>query len=266
MRHEDNGKKWVMRFRPNPSARLRLFCFPYAGVGASIYVPWTSRVHPAVEVAAVQPPGREGRIAEKPIDRLSRLAPEVARSLLPFLDRPYAFFGHSMGALVGYEVARCLRGENVPGPVHLFVSGRRAPERRDLLPPVHGLPDREFVEEVSRRWNGIPPAVMGEKELLDLLLPTLRADVAVIETYEHVERERLACPISVFGGTEDRTTSREDLLAWEGHTDGIFKLSMLAGNHFFIKNQQDAIVASVVADLLPALGEAGGRPSRFFGS
>lgn len=259
MRSEDNGGKWVVRFRPNPSARLRLFCFPYAGVGASIYFPWTSRVHPAVEVAAVQLPGREGRIGEKPIDRLSRLAPEAARYLLPMLDRPYAFFGHSMGALVGYEVARSLQSENVSGPVHLFVSGRRAPERRDGLPPVHALPDREFVDEVSRRWNGIPPALLGEKELLDLLLPTLRADVAVIETYEHVERDRLACPISVFGGAEDRTTSREDLLAWQGHTDRAFKLSMLPGNHFFIRSQQDAIVASVVADLLPALAGAGGR-------
>ena len=249
---------WVVRFRPNPSARLRLFCIPYAGVGASVYFPWTARIHPSVELVAIQFPGREGRIREEPIDRLSRLAPEAARCLLPYLDRPYALFGHSMGALVGYEVARCLADQKVTGPVHLFVSGRRAPGRRDVLPPIHNLPDRDFVEEVSRRWNGIPQELLREKDLLDLLLPTLRADVAVIETYDHVEGEPLACPISVFGGTEDGTTGPEDLQSWRRHTRGAFKLSMMPGNHFFIRSQQNAILDSVVADLLPALAGGGG--------
>ncbi|MBP2687190.1 MAG: gramicidin dehydrogenase [Deltaproteobacteria bacterium] len=249
-----DGRPWLVRFRPNPSAALRLFCFPYAGVGASIFSPWVHRLHSKIEMVGVQLPGREGRIREEPFDRLSRIVPEAARFIRNDLDRPYAIFGHSLGALIGFEVARCLRREGAPDPVHLFLSARRAPPRPDPLPEIHGLPDAEFLEEIQRRWDGIPSAVLREAELLQLLLPALRADVAVLETYTHLQGEPLDCPISVFGGENDRNIGREDLLGWRGHTRGDFRLRLLPGGHFFIRTQQQALLEAMSDDILQALG------------
>lgn len=250
---------WIVRFRPNPTAALKLFCFPYAGVGASAFYPWALDAHPGIEMIAVQLPGREGRIREKPFERLDRLVPEAAKSIRPYLDRPYSFFGHSMGALIGYEVARYLGHEGAPDPAHLFFSARRAPLRHDSLPKIYGLPDAEFIAEIGRRWGGIPSAILREPELLQLLLPTLRADVAVLETYIHTEGAPVDCPISVFGGTGDANITRDDLLAWRDHTRGTFRLRMFPGDHFFLRSRQRDVQNAIVEDLLPVLGD--GRKS-----
>jgi medium-chain acyl-[acyl-carrier-protein] hydrolase len=248
-------RQWLVRFRPNTTASLRLFCFPYAGMGASMFFPWAQGMHPGIEVVGVQLPGREGRIREKPFESLQRIVQEAAKSIRPYLDRPYSFFGHSMGALIGFELARYLRQEGAPTPAHLFVSARRAPRRPDSLSKIYGLPDAEFIAEIGRRWGGIPSAVLREAELLQLLLPTLRADVAVLETYIHAVGASVDCPISVFGGTGDANITRDDLLAWRDHTRGAFRLRMFPGDHFFLRGRQRDIQNAVVEDLLPLLGD-----------
>lgn len=224
-----------------------------------MFFPWAQGMHPGIEVVGVQLPGREGRIREKPFESLQRLVLEAAKSIRPYLDRPYSFFGHSMGALIGFELARYLRQEGAPTPAHLFVSARRAPRRPDSLSKIYGLPDAEFIAEIGRRWGGIPSAVLREAELLQLLLPTLRADVAVLETYIHAEGASVDCPISVFGGTGDANITRDDLLAWRDHTRGAFRLRMFPGDHFFLRGRQRDIQNAVVEDLLPVLGD--GRKS-----
>jgi medium-chain acyl-[acyl-carrier-protein] hydrolase len=208
-----------------------------------------------IELLGVQLPGREQRIRERPFDRLSAIVPVAADAIRRHLEEPYALFGYSMGALIAFEVTRYLRAEGCPGPVHLFAAARRAPHRPDRLPKIHDLPEPELIEELRRRWgDGIPSAVLREPELLQLLLPGLRADLAVIETYRHIEGERLECPISVFGGEDDKTLSRDDVQAWEELTNGPFRLRMFPGNHFFIRSRYLEVLQAVLEDLLPIVG------------
>ncbi len=235
-------------------AWLRLFCFPYGGVGPSIFRAWPRDLGPGVELYAVQLPGRESRFREPLFTRLANLVHPVADALRPYLDVPFALFGHSMGALIAFEVARELRRRQAGAAVHFFASARRAPQRPEPFPPIHEWPDSAFVDEVRRRFDGIPDAVMKEPELLGLLLPALRADFAMLETYVYVDEDPLECPISVFGGLEDRTTSHADLAAWREQTRGGFTLEMFPGNHFFLQNAQGPLISAVSRTLRAATG------------
>jgi medium-chain acyl-[acyl-carrier-protein] hydrolase len=249
----DNHDPWLVRVRPNPSASLRMFCFPFAGAGASAYFPWQNLAHPSIELIAVQPPGRESRVRETPLSSLDAIASGATQAIRVYANGPYCLFGHSMGALAAFEVARKLRAEGYPPPVHLFVSARRAPHCPSELDPVHHLGDAELIEELRRRWGGIPDQVLREPELINMLLPGLRADLTAVEKYTHRQGERLDCPISVFGGEHDKTVAFEDLLAWHAHTRGTFRLRMIAGDHFFIRSHRQQIVDAVGEDLAPFL-------------
>lgn len=251
------ASSWILRFDPKPQADLRLFCFPYAGVGASCYRAWPALLPPEFELCAVQLPGREGRLREPPFRSLSELADAAAAGLEPHLDRPYAFFGHSMGALVAFEVARRLRWVGRTGPRWLFASGRRGPRVPDRDPPIAHLPDAEFVAAIRRRYDGIPDQVLEHRELLELLLPGLRVDIAALETYVYRPGEPLDCPLTVFGGVADATT-REDLDAWRAETRGAFELEMLPGGHFFVQDARPQVVERVVATLRGVLAANAG--------
>ena len=197
------NSSWVKSPKPNPAARLRLFCFPHAGGGALTYRMWPEALPADVEVCAVQLPGRDGRIEDPAIDNLDALVDALVPELLPLLDRPFALFGHSMGAMISFEVARRLRARQLAVPQRMFVSGRRAPQ----LPPederrTFDLPKDEFVEELGR-LNGTPREVLEHPELLELLLPILRADFSVCQTYVYAPGEPLDVPITVLGGLED---------------------------------------------------------------
>lgn len=239
---------WIVYPRPNPQARLRLFCFPYAGGGASIYRLWPNDLPAAVEVCAIQPPGRETRMREKPFTHVAPLAQALAPILRPYLDRPFAFFGYSLGSLVGFELARELRRQGDAQPLHLFVGGRRAPQTPDPEPPIHDLPEAEFLVEL-RRLSGTPEAVLQNAELMQLLQPLLRADFAVNETYVFTEDPPLDCPISAYGGLEDAEASREDLAAWREQTRGSFKLQMFPGGHFFLNSDRAMLLRAISEDL-----------------
>lgn len=240
---------WVKSPKPNPAARLRLFCFPHAGGGALTYRTWPEALPAEVEVCPVQLPGRESRIRERPFDDLNALVDALVPELLPLLDRPFAFFGHSMGAMIGFEVARRLRARRLACPQRMFASGRRAPQ----LPPkgerrTFDLPKNEFVEELGR-LNGTPREVLEHPELLELLLPILRADFSVCQTYSYVPGEPLDIPITVLGGSEDSDVSRTGLEAWREQTSGAFKLHMLPGDHFFINSARARVCQLVGAEL-----------------
>jgi surfactin synthase thioesterase subunit len=225
---------WIAFRQPVPEARLRLFCFPYAGAGALIFRTWSDGLPADVEICPVQLPGRGTRVRELPFTQLSPLVEALAQALAPLLDRPFAFFGHSLGALVSFELARRVRRQYGVHPVRLFVSAGRAPQIPHRGPPIHALPEKEFLAEL-RRLNGTPSELLGHEELMAIMLPLLRADFAVYETYVYSTEPPLSCPISVFGGLHDHRVNNSDLEAWGAQTDVSFSLRMLPGDHFFLK-------------------------------
>lgn len=235
---------WVTCPKPNPQAKLRIFCFHYAGGRASIFRTWTDSLPPTVEVCPIELPGRGTRLMEPPFTRLQPLIQALTQALLPSLIKPFAFFGHSMGALVSFDLAQALHKKYDLSPVYLFVSGHRAPQVPDPDPPIHVLPKTEFLDEL-RRYNGTPEAVLENTELMQLLLPTLRADFAAIETYAYTPLPPLDCPIAAFGGLQDWKTSYNALEAWGEQTNAFFSLEMFPGDHFFLHSAQSLLIQSI---------------------
>ncbi len=246
---------WIVRPEMRPAARLRLFCFSYAGGAASIYRPWTRELPPEVELCAIQLPGRESRLLEQPLSEMSTLVERLADVLEPYLDRPFAFFGHSMGALVSFDVARELRRRHGISPIHLFVSGHAAPQVERRRAPVHQLPDAAFVDAI-RELNGTPEQVLQNAELMELVLPALRADLAVCETYRYAAEAPLDCAISAYGGLADAEVRYDDLRAWQTHTSGQFRLRLFDGDHFYLRDQRSALVETICQSLRPAIRPA----------
>ena len=242
---------WLHRFVPRPRARIRLFCFPYAGVGAAVYRSWAERLPAELEVCAVQLPGRGNRLREPAIDNMRALVEALLPALMPQLDLPFAFFGHSMGSVLAFEVAQRLVKVGDMFPVHLFVSGRRPPHVPGHDPTLHVLTDDQFVAEVGRRYGGIPAEVLNEPDLMALLLPCLRADIHALETHVPGPTVALPCPISAFGGANDPLTPREHLEAWRGLTRSDFRVRMFPGDHFYLDSQREAILADVAVTLSP---------------
>jgi surfactin synthase thioesterase subunit len=244
-----NESHWIARPRPNPEARHRLFCFPYAGMGAAAFRGWWDELPPDVEICLSRLPGRDSRLREAPYDQLLPLATEIAEAIAGLLDRPFSLFGHSMGAWLAFEVARQLRraGSNLPS--QLFVSGRRAPHLPDRETELGPLTDAEFVTQIRRRFDGIPQAIVDDNELLQLMLPSLRADVTMLETYVYRPEDPFDCPIVAFGGSEDNETTVDDLNAWQLHTTGRFALKMFPGGHFFLNSARSSLLSAIASDL-----------------
>ena len=239
---------WIACRKPNPHARLRLFCFPYVGTGASIFRTWSDGLPADVEVCPVQFPGRGTRPMETPFTQLSPLVQALAQALVPLLDKPFAFFGHSLGALVGFELARQLRRQSGVQPVRLFVSADRAPQVPRRGRPIHAVPDAEFLVEL-RRLNGIPGKVLEDAEIMRIMLPVLRADFALYENYVYSTESPLDCFISGFGGLQDQRVSRGDLEAWRDQTSASFSLQMFPGDHFFLNATQPLLLQALSQEL-----------------
>ena len=180
-------------------------------------------------------------------------------AMLPFLDKPFLFFGHSMGALISYECARRLQQRHEPGPARLIVSARVAPHSIPPRPPLHALPEDEFVAGL-KAMNGTPPEVFENKELLDLVLPMLRADFAISEAYRYESSEKLSCDIVAFGGLRDKETFRSGLMEWGELTSGSFNLRMLPGDHFYLRNEQSAFLRMLSAEIYQAVSRDTSKP------
>ncbi len=240
---------WIVRPRRNPSAALQMFCFPYAGIGPSAFRTWPAAMRPDIELLLVQAPGREGRFTEQPFTRASEMAVAAASAIVPLLTRPTVFFGHSLGALIAFEVALELRRRRERMPLHLFVSAHRAPQLPNPHPPLRHLSDTDFVDQLCRYYGGIPQAVLDNHELLELMLPCLRADFNAFETYAFTDAVPLACGISAFGGRQDSRVREFELEAWRDRTTGPFALKMFDGNHFFIQSGRDEVLATIAAGL-----------------
>jgi medium-chain acyl-[acyl-carrier-protein] hydrolase len=229
----------------NPQAQFRLFCFPFAGGAASAFREWRFAQGDDLEVVAVELPGRQKRLDEPPLRQVSLLVKDIMAELP--LDRPYAMFGHSMGALLIFELARAL-ANSAARPSHLFVSSFRAPHLPQRTRMKHLLPEDELVEEI-KRMEGTPQELLEHPEALEMIINLLRADFAVVEGYSYTDAPPLTCPMTAFGGTEDDDVSEQELEQWGVHTTGRFRLQMMAGNHFYLYGAREQLLDSIRADL-----------------
>ncbi len=239
---------WIAYHRPRPRARLRLFCFPFAGGGASAYRSWGDEMPPEIEVCPVQLPGREKRLRERPFTRMAPLVEALAASLTPLLEeRPCAFFGHSLGTTVAYELIHRLPPEH--RPTHLVVSARRAPQVPNREPTTYDLPPAEFRARLQE-MEGTPQEVLDHEELMELMEPLLRADFELNDTYPPSAHPPFAIPITALGGQADAEVERPDLEAWGELTTGPFRLQMFAGGHFYLHQQRRSLIRTVSEILL----------------
>ena len=243
--------KWLARQPLRGEPRLRLFCFPFAGGGTQAYRTYGQMLPAGVEVCAVQLPGRERRFGAPAPTSVA----ETVASLLPvmrqMLDLPYAIFGHSLGALTGFELARGMRAAGMPLPLHLIASAHRGPQLPDPDPPIHGLPDDEFIAELSK-LNGTPKEVFESPELVELMLPLLRADFAAAETYHYQDQAPLSCPLTALGGDADPEVSVDEIEAWGEQTEAAFDFQILDGDHFFFQQSQARFI-QILNDVLDGL-------------
>jgi medium-chain acyl-[acyl-carrier-protein] hydrolase len=240
-----------LSYRPDPSARIRLFCFPNAGGGVSTLHNWLRGMPAGIHVCPIQLPGRENRRSEQPFTNLALLAPALADILMPEIEKPYAFFGHSLGAMMAFEVARELRRRGAPGLRRLFVAARKAPSLSDPVLNIRNMSEAQLIATVSSRFNAIPDAILEDRELLALFLPVLRADLEIIETYHYTEEPPLDCPISAFGGLGDASNPQSEIEQWKSFTTSTFSLRMYPGGHFFPRTSREELVAAIGQDLAP---------------
>jgi pyochelin biosynthesis protein PchC len=234
---------WIRRFHPAPDGAVRLACFPHAGGSATFYFPLSRALSPSLEVAAVQYPGRQDRRAEACVDSIEELADLITRELLPLTDRPMALFGHSMGALLGYEVARRLQRSG-RAPLGLFASAREAPSAR-CAELVHLRDDAGIVAALAG-LNGTQTAVLAEDELLRAILPAVRADYKAVETYCHRGEDVLTCPIYVLTGEDDSMTTAAGVRPWAGYTSARCEFETFSGGHFYVNGQLQRLSQTVL--------------------
>jgi medium-chain acyl-[acyl-carrier-protein] hydrolase len=238
--------------RSTDPPRLRLFCFPHSGAAASVFYPWLRHLPASIELYPVQYPGRGTRLAEPAFSRLQPLVENLLAEMPAYLDIPFAFFGHSLGALVGFEVACALSAANLPPPLHLFVSGHPAPHLPADSPPTYNLPDDQFIEKL-RQMNGISEEMLQEAELMEMLLPILRADFEASETYIFTPKPPLPCPLTALGGLHDQYVSRSALEAWGQQTSRAFTVRVFPGDHFYLNTAQPLLLESIIRTLQPLL-------------
>ncbi|MBN3932646.1 thioesterase [Streptomyces verrucosisporus] len=255
------GSEWFRTYAPAGLAsggtgpRVRLVCFPHAGGSASAFVPFARLLAPVCEVLSVQYPGRQDRRRQEPVPDVGRLAGTIAEEVTRHVPEPYAFFGHSMGAIVAYETARRLRAGGEPAPVRLFLSGRGAPSAEPS--PHDGLRTDGELIATAARLGGTAPDLLDDSEVRDMVLPALRADYRALADYRWVPGPRLDVPFTVLVGDSDPVVTVAEAAAWEGFTASGTEFRVFAGGHFYLNDHIDAVGRTITA----ALAAPGRQPA-----
>jgi medium-chain acyl-[acyl-carrier-protein] hydrolase len=238
----------IAYYKPKPQVALRIFCFPYAGGGATVFRSWAKLLPDTIELCPVQLPGRQTRATEPACSRIEPLIDLLSAELIPFLGIPYVFFGYSMGALIAFDLARRFRAESVSGPLHLFLAARRGPRLPDPYPRIDKLAESELITQLAT-LGGTPREVLEDPELLQIVLPTFRADFALCENYTYRPGGMLDCPLTVFGGKYDSKVPMGTLAAWGAETTSSCKVKIFEGDHFFIHTCRTELLQTILEDL-----------------
>lgn len=234
----------LFRAAPKSDAKVRVFCFPFAGGSVSTYMPWLKLLHADAELIAIQLPGRGNRLLDIPYADIDLLVADLFAEIKPFLDRPYIFFGHSMGAKIAFDLATQFHRNHLPLPVKFIVSGSAAPFKSRKSAAVHALSDADFIRRLSE-LNGTPDKVLNNKELMGYLLPALRADFRMTETYLREDNCVLPTAVVIYGGERDEAIPQEDLLAWVDVFEKTEETYLYPGGHFFLNEHAEDIVARI---------------------
>jgi medium-chain acyl-[acyl-carrier-protein] hydrolase len=245
--------EWFVYPKPNPAPVLRLYCFPYAGGSAGVFRSWPRGLPASVEVCAIQLPGHGNRVSEPPMTRIAAMVEAIYADLVPWVEQPFAFFGHSMGAIIAFELTRLLARRVGRSPRCLFVSGRPAPQLPRVEEPTYDRSNEEFVVELQR-LNGTPPEILSSPETIKLFLPSLRADFEAVETYEYIPGPPLKTPIVAFAGLYDSEVGVEEMELWRLLTHSDFRLRLIEGDHFFVHAAESQLLGILSEELsqLPA--------------
>ncbi|MEZ5320107.1 MAG: alpha/beta fold hydrolase [Vicinamibacterales bacterium] len=257
---------WIVSLRPPAPTRMRVVCFPNAGSGMATFVPWSRHLPAGTGLGVAQLPGRDRRLREPLCSSIADAAEALSAALLressadPVVgSASLVLFGHSLGALIAFETARRLQAAGL-APAAVVLSGRRAASLPEPLPPIAHLPVDEFLDRVQERYGGVPAVVRDEPELRDLLVPTLRGDVALVEQYEYRPSAPLTCPVYAYGGVSDPHATRDELQAWARECVAFGRVRMFPGGHFYLQDHPDAVVRTLIADAGAAAGGASGAP------
>ena len=250
---EQSKNKWFVKYRNEHSTALRLICLPYAGGSISTYANWINEVPERVEIIAVLPPGRGVRFIEPPFDSMHTLVDSLFSALTPMLTEPYVIFGHSLGSWVGYELLKKIQASNLPLPHYFFASGARSPHLVKKKENIHALPDEQFKEKL-KKLNGTPPSIIENHELMEFLMPVLRADFKIANDY-CAAFDEVACPVTVIGGNNDAEISIEELHAWGALFAEPIEVEVVEGNHFFVDNNVQQTLSIVNSKLSVVLNK-----------
>src|SRR5215813_8670492 len=245
--NQTTSNSWISYSKISVAPALRLFCLPYAGGNAAVFNSWPAALPKRVQVCAVELPGRRRRFGETAYSSMPPLAHDLAMVLEQYVDLPYAVFGISLGALIGFEVAHEMKKLGHP-PIRLFVANCRAPHLPDQDPPAHALPDRDLLARI-RDFGATPDAVIQHDELMRMMLPTIRADFKLAETYRYLPKRPFTFPITAFLGSEDPSLTFAHLKPWREHTRGPYRLEVLRGNHYLVDTGRDALLQAISAEL-----------------
>lgn len=250
----DHRTPWIASRRPKPDARLRLFCFPYAGGASTAYQTWQAALPGTVDVCCIELPGRLARSREAPLRSIQDIVRTMAVELAPLLDRPCALFGYSMGTLIAFEWARHLESLG-KGATALFVAARNPPHHPPASQPDHEQPSTlQFLSSVSKRYGPLPAVILEDPELREIVALSLRADLESAAKYRVSSGDRIKAPIVAFGGTLDSSTQVEALGEWKTLTSSdTFVLKMVRGSHFFIRENGPELLRGIAEQLQPFL-------------
>jgi medium-chain acyl-[acyl-carrier-protein] hydrolase len=234
-------------------AHADLICFPHAGAGASAFMRWRRFIPSSIGLFALHMPGREDRSLEPPPESLTDAVNAVLRAMTGLHRRPYVLFGHSLGALIAFELARAVRNAGLPPPAALIVSAAHPPHHKPSDPPIAQLPDEPFLQEAARRYGGLAPESLGDREMTQWIAPVLRCDIGLFERYVFRPEAALPHPIVAYGGTADTQVPYHALSGWRSHTSSQFRVRVFRGDHFYPFHALPAVTRAVAAEVEDAV-------------